>query len=187
MIQLNTGHIRLDGIDLATIDLQELRSRLIIVPQDPLVFSGTIRQNLVPYDRQAPSDDRIVEVLRKTLLWPVISSKGGLDAVMDDGFSTGHLQLLGLARALLAPGSIIILDEATSSVDQKTDEQVRALICDELIGRTVIEVAHKLEVIGGYDMVIVVDQGKVIELGNPRELLIKDDPSAFAALWRQAC
>ncbi|KJX98614.1 ABC transporter like protein [Zymoseptoria brevis] len=185
MLQLSSGHIRLDGLDLSTVPLQDLRSRLTIVPQDPLVFPGSVRDNLVPSTAHAPpSNDRIIEVLHKTLLWPAIAVRGGLDAAMDDAFSTGQLQLLALARALLTASPIIVLDEATSSVDKATDEQVRVLIRDELEDRTVLEIAHKLEIIEAYDLVVVVDKGEVVEVGNPGELLLRDVPSAFMELWR---
>lgn len=101
---------------------------------------------------------------------------------MDElGFSVGQLQLFCLARALLDPCSIVLLDEATSSVDLCTNEEIRRVIRQEMAGRTVVEVAHRLEAMRECDVVVVMAEGKILEQGNPEKLL--SSPSAFRALW----
>lgn len=180
-MELHSGSIFIDNIDLSTIPRQTIRSRITALPQEAIKFSGTVRYNLDP-ECAIQANEPLVSVLRKTAIWPAIESRGGLDADMDElGFSVGQLQLFCLARALLDPCSIVLLDEATSSVDLCTNEEIRRVIRQEMAGRTVVEVAHRLEAMRECDVVVVMAEGKILEQGNPEKLL--SSPSAFRALW----
>jgi ABC-type multidrug transport system fused ATPase/permease subunit len=127
------------------------------------------------------ADEILIEALKKTTLWPIIETRGGLDAdVSTLGFSVGQRQLLCLARALLSHSNIVLLDEPSSSVDDATDKEVRQIIQEVMQGRTVIEVTHRLDHVTDFDIVVVMKDGRIVETGNPRDLLTQD--SALKAL-----
>lgn len=165
-----------------------MRRRLTALPQDGVRLRGTARRNLDPFGRYAGADaDAPLErALRKTGVWAAVARRGGLDADMGAlGHSAGQAQLFFLARALLllgGGGAVVLLDEATSCVDARTDDAVRAAIRDDLRGRTVVEVAHRLDVLRACDVVVVMAAGQVVEVGEPEALLAKG-ASAFKALW----
>lgn len=182
LLELRSGTIRIDSLDLSTIPRQDIRSHLTTLPQEPLKLSGSVRHNLDPND-EIQADEPLFDVLRKTSIWPVIESRGGLEADMDElGFSVGQQQLFCLARALLSRSNVVLLDEATSSVDRQTDEEIRRVINQEMKGRTVLEVAHRLEVVRDCDMIIVMGEGRIEEVGAPEELMNKEN-GRFRALW----
>ena len=113
MLELDSGSILIDGIDISTIPRQEIRSRLVVIPQEPYLLAGSVRHNLDP--EGSFQDDVIISALEKTKLWDVINKQGGLDAIVTDQLlSHGQRQLLCLAMAILRKGKILILDEATS-------------------------------------------------------------------------
>lgn len=181
LLELRSGTIRIDNVDLSTLPRQEIRSRLTTLPQDAITLPGTIRHNLVPKG-SIHADEPLVLALRRTAIWPAIEARGGLDADMENvGFSAGQLQLFCLARAILHRSAVVLLDEATSSVDSQTDMEIRHIIDEEMKDRTVIEVAHRLEVVRECDVIVVLSDGTVQEVGHPEELLAK--PSAFRTLW----
>lgn len=160
-----------------------MRRRLTALPQDGVRLRGTARRNLDPFGRHA--DAPLEQALRKTGVWAAVARRGGLDADMAAlGLSAGQAQLFFLARALLGAGAgaVVLLDEATSCVDARTDDAVRAAIRDDLRGRTVVEVAHRLDVLRACDVVVVMAAGRVVEVGEPEALLAKG-ASAFKALW----
>lgn len=182
LLDIQSGSITIDSQDLSLIPRQVVRSRLTALPQDAIKLRGTVRHNLDPQST-IQADQPLESVLRKTSIWETIALRGGLDADMDElGLSAGQLQLFCLARALLSRGAVVLLDEATSSVDLKTDEEVRRVIREEMEGRTVVEVAHRLEVVRECDLVVVMGEGKVVEVGHPAALLRRDG-GAFKALW----
>ncbi|KAI9148264.1 ABC multidrug transporter B [Paramyrothecium foliicola] len=181
LLELSSGTIRIDDVDLSTVPREHIRSHITTIPQDPVKFRGSIRQNLDP-ESCVQSDDTLVDALRKTNIWNIVEHRGGLDADLSElGFSIGQQQLFSLARALLQRNSIILLDEATSSVDRTTDHEIRRIILQEMSTRTVIEVAHKLEVVRNFDIIIVMSEGRVVEMGNPDDLLAGE--SALKTLW----
>ena len=157
LVELSGGSISIDNIDIATIGLHDLRSRLTIIPQDPTLFRGTIRTNLDPFDEH--QDLELWSALRQADLVSEeqsIADKGGrihLDtAVEDEGlnFSLGQRQLLALARALVRGSQILVCDEATSSVDFETDERIQQTILRAFKGKTLLCIAHRLKTIIGY-------------------------------------
>jgi ATP-binding cassette subfamily C (CFTR/MRP) protein 1 len=180
LLEIQAGTIRIDGKDLATISRQYIRSQITTIPQDPVNISGTVRQNMDP-EGLVQADEILTAVLKKTTLWPVIETRGGLDAdVSTLGFSVGQRQLFCLARALLSHSNIVLLDEPSSSVDDITAKEVRQIIQEVMHGRTVIEVAHRLDHVTDYDIVVVMNEGRIVETGNPRDLLTRG--SALKAL-----
>ncbi|EAA65334.1 hypothetical protein AN0015.2 [Aspergillus nidulans FGSC A4] len=180
MIELNAGTVIIDGLDISTIPRQEIRARLNGVSQDAVFIKGTVRQNADPTG--ASSDRAIWDALKNVQLLTVVQEKGGLSANIDDlHLSHGQRQLFCLVRAILHPSKILVLDEATSNVDNKTDETMQRIIREKFSNHTIIAVAHKLDTILDYDKVVVLDSGRVIECEDPYTLLTRD--SAFSKLY----
>ena len=142
-----------------------------------------MRENADPYGTL--TDDAITAALTRTRLWPLIESRGGLDAIMTaQPLSQGEQQLFGLARAILRKSSILVLDEATSSVDTETERFMLGLLREEFGGCTVLSVAHRMEAIMDSDRVLVLDEGRVVEFGGVEELLVKG--GVFAGLCAES-
>ncbi|CAJ1054159.1 hypothetical protein L3Q82_020045%2C partial [Xyrichtys novacula] len=185
MVEVNQGQILLDGLDIGSVDLAQLRSRLAIIPQDPFLFSGTIRENLDPCGRH--SDLQLLEVLDQCHLSAVVQRTGGLDAEVGERgrtFSVGQRQLLCLARALLTQAKVLCMDEATASVDQKTDQLLQQTIRETFKEKTVLTIAHRIDTIMDCDRVLVMHAGKVVEFDSPTALC-QSDRSIFQRLVGQ--
>jgi ATP-binding cassette, subfamily C (CFTR/MRP), member 1 len=181
LLELKSGEIYIDGVDLSTLPREEIRTRLTALPQDPLLLPSTVRHNLEPHGH-ITDDEPLIQVLQKTSIWDIIRERGGLDAAMDGlGLSVGQQQLFCLARAMLHKKKVLLLDESTSSVDRQTAEEIREIVKAEFSDCTVIEVAHRLDAIQDADVVVVMAKGEVLEVGNPKELLSKQ--SHFKNLW----
>jgi ATP-binding cassette subfamily C (CFTR/MRP) protein 1 len=179
LIELDSGTIVIDGVDLRTVPREVIRTRMIAIPQDPFVLSDSVRVNAEPTGNA--SDDAIISALEKVQLWESIRIRGGLDAQMkSQPLSQGQLQLFCLARAMLRKSRILLLDEATSNVDSETDTLMQLIIRKEFAQHTIITVAHRLNTISDSDMVAVLHEGKLVEFGPPGELL--DRPSMFRDL-----
>ncbi|XP_022623376.1 multidrug resistance-associated protein 7 isoform X2 [Seriola dumerili] len=182
MVELNQGQILLDGLDISTVGLGQLRSRLAIIPQDPFLFSGTIRENLDPCSRHP--DQQLLDVLDQCHLSAVVNRMGGLDAEVGERgkfFSVGQRQLLCLARALLTQAKVLCIDEATASVDQKTDKLLQQTIRETFQDKTVLTIAHRINTIMDCDRVLVMQGGKVAEFDTPAALR-QSDRSVFHRL-----
>ncbi|KAM0132971.1 hypothetical protein ACHAP3_006261 [Botrytis cinerea] len=181
MLELHPGSsILVDGIDISTIPRQTVRARLNAVPQDPFFLRSTIRTNADPYS--VHTDLQITSALEKVQLWSLISSKGGLDAQLDtEFFSHGQRQLFCLARTILRGGRIIVLDEATSSVDSETDKLMQRVIREVFEGCTILAVAHRLDTIADFDRIVLLGNGEVVESGRFGELMEKE--GAFRELY----
>ncbi|KAF5538149.1 Canalicular multispecific organic anion transporter 2 [Fusarium phyllophilum] len=180
LLELQSGSIRIDGKDLVSLPHQHIRSQITTIPQDPVNLSGTVRHNLDP-EALIQADEILIEALKKTTLWATIDTRGGLDTDLSElGFSVGQRQLFCLARALLSHSKIVLLDEPTSSVDNATDKDVRRIIREVMEDRTVIEVTHRLDYVTDFDLAVVMKDGRVIETGDPKELLVQN--SALKAL-----
>ncbi|KAI1132171.1 multidrug resistance-like protein [Nemania abortiva] len=183
LVPKSSGTILVDGIDISTLDRDNLRSHIITVSQDTFYLPGSVRLNVDPYD--SASSDAIETVLRRVGLWDVIVERGGLEAKFeDDNLSHGQRQLFSLARAVLrkARSRVIVFDEAISSVDAHTDTVIRDFLRDEFREHTVIWIAHRLETILDFDRVIVLDEGRVVEDGNPAQLSVARN-TRFGQLW----
>ena len=176
LVELSSGSITIDGVDIATIGLQDLRSRLAIIPQDPTLFKGTIRSNLDPFNQH--TDLELWSALRQADLIDADAKleDGGarsrihLDGVVEEeglNFSLGQRQLMALARALVRDCRVIVCDEATSSVDMETDQKIQHTIATAFRGRTLLCIAHRLKTIISYDRICVMDRGQIAELDTP--------------------
>lgn len=181
LVELSGGHITIDGLDISTVGLHDLRSRLAIIPQDPTLFRGTVRSNLDPFSEH--DDLKLWSALRQADLVPQDASiddrdptRVHLDTIVEEdglNFSLGQRQLMALARALVRGSQIIVCDEATSSVDMETDDKIQNTIATGFKGKTLLCIAHRLRTIIGYDRICVMDAGTIAELDSP------------AALWRR--
>nr|XP_028703369.1 multidrug resistance-associated protein 7 isoform X6 [Macaca mulatta] len=171
LLEPSSGRVLLDGVDISQLELAQLRSQLAIIPQEPFLFSGTVRENLDP--RGLHKDRALWQALEQCHLSEVITSMGGLDGELGEGgrsLSLGQRQLLCLARALLTDAKILCIDEATASVDQKTDQLLQQTICKRFANKTVLTIAHRLNTILNSDRVLVLQAGRVVELDSPATL-----------------
>ncbi|KAH0025876.1 bile acid-transporting ATPase, partial [Aureobasidium melanogenum] len=202
-LEAETGSIVIDDVDVSVIGLQDLRENIVMVPQDPTLFSGTIRSNLDPFGLF--TDEEIFTALRRTQLIGAASAEpsrapsragsvrfegAATETVADpatlenkniftnlyspvaesgSNLSQGQRQLLCLARALLKDPKVLLMDEATASIDYATDAKIQETIRE--IKNTTITIAHRLQTIIDYDKVLVLDKGELIEFGNPWDLI----------------
>ncbi|KZP14241.1 P-loop containing nucleoside triphosphate hydrolase protein [Athelia psychrophila] len=196
IVELTSGSIIVDGIDISKIGLKDLRSKISIIPQDPLLFSGTIRSNLDPFSLY--TDTHLWDALHKSYLTAKAPdadteyekssetqvSRYTLDTVIESegaNLSVGERSLLSLARALVKDSRVVVMDEATASVDLETDNKIQKTIQD-LQGRTLLTIAHRLRTIISYDRILVLDAGMVAEFGAPLELFAKQ-----GGIFRSMC
>ncbi|KII89764.1 hypothetical protein PLICRDRAFT_39929 [Plicaturopsis crispa FD-325 SS-3] len=189
IVELSSGTISIDGVDISKIGLTELRSGLSIIPQDPLLFSGTLRTNLDPFGLH--DDARLWDALKRSYLVEdtkresvgsvsstAHANKLSLDSAIEDeggNLSVGQRSLVSLARALVKDTKVLILDEATASVDYETDKKIQDTIANEFIDRTILCIAHRLRTIISYDRICVLDAGQIAEFDTPRRLYEKTD------------
>ncbi|KAJ6647722.1 Multidrug resistance-associated protein 1 [Pseudolycoriella hygida] len=173
IIESAGGSIIIDGQDISSLGLHDLRSRLTIIPQDPVLFSGTLRLNLDPFEQN--SDTELWTALEHAHLKSFVEGlTAGLNHEITEGgenLSVGQRQLVCLARALLRKTKVLILDEATAAVDMETDDLIQQTIRAEFHDCTVLTIAHRLNTIMDSDKVIVLDQGEMCEFASPNELL----------------
>lgn len=179
LIEISAGRISIDGVDISTVGLADLRSRLSIIPQDPTLFRGTVRSNLDPFGRY--TDHQLWSALQQADLVGAdqamedrtAETRVTLDSAVEEeglNFSLGQRQLMALARALVRGSQIIVCDEATSSVDMQTDEKIQRTIVNGFRGKTLLCIAHRLKTIINYDRICVMDQGRIAELDTPLKL-----------------
>lgn len=196
-----SGRILIDGVDIHKIGLADLRSRLTIIPQDPVLFSGTLRSNLDPFEQY---DDTVLwAALKRSHLvdsqqlqdsssstYSNTSSSSDITRISLDSpvtengnnWSQGQRQLIALARALVKKTSLIVLDEATSSVDFDTDQQIQETIRKEFTNSTLLCIAHRIRTVADYDRILVLDHGQVKEFDTPYELMIRE-----GSIFQQMC
>ncbi|MBN3297038.1 MRP7 protein, partial [Amia calva] len=176
MMELSGGHIVIDGVNTGLLGLAQLRSKLAVIPQDPFLFSGTVSENLDPCGRH--SDRLLLDVLEQCHLGEAVARMGGLAAEVGErgkSFSLGQRQLLCLARALLTQAKILCIDEATASVDQKTDKLLQQTIREKFRDQTVLTIAHRINTIMDSDKVLVMHAGKAVEFDTPAVLCQREE------------
>lgn len=165
------GHIYIDQLDTQSMALQDLRTKISIIPQEPVLFAGTLRYNLDPFNEY--SDASLWSALEQAKMKEYVGSSGLESGCSDGGsnFSVGQRQLICLARAILRENRILVMDEATANVDAQTDAHIQTTIREKFGNCTILTVAHRLHTIMDCDKVLVLDAGRVIEYGSPLELL----------------
>merc|ERR1712012_49796 len=187
LIEPASGRILIDGVDISELGLHRLRSRLTIIPQDPVLFSGTLRHNLDPFEQY--SDDAVWSSLRQSHLSDFVTGlASGLQHEVSEGgenLSVGQRQLICLARALLRKTKVLVLDEATAAVDLETDDLIQSTIRAEFQGCTIITIAHRLNTVLESNRVVVLDQGKLVEFESPAALMAKTN-SVFYGMAKNA-
>ena len=188
IIERDSGSIMIDGQDIETLGLNDLRRALAIIPQEPVLFSGSVRFNLDPFGEF--EDSQLWSALGRAHLKDYVKAHGigktGLDMEVGESgsnFSVGQRQLLCLARALLKNAKILVLDEATAAVDVETDELIQKTIREAFAGCTTLTIAHRLNTIIDSDRVLVLDRGKKLEYDTPANLLNPEKGySAFSSM-----
>ena len=178
---LTDGAIRIDSQDIQSYFQDSYRRGIAVIPQDPTLFTGTIRSNIDPFGNY--TDEECWTALKKSSLASEFDSLDSPVAHLGENFSLGQRQLICLARALIKRAKIVVLDEATASVDVKTDALIQEILVAECKDSTIVTIAHRLETILNYDQVIVMHQGSVVERGIPRQLLLSPE-SLFYQMYR---
>ncbi|KAL7125587.1 hypothetical protein ABFS83_14G126500 [Erythranthe nasuta] len=186
IVEPREGTIIIDDVDISKIGLHDLRSRVSIIPQDPTMFEGTVRGNLDPLEQH--SDSEIWEALDKCQLGDIVRQKEEKleSTVVENGenWSVGQRQLFCLGRALLKKSSILVLDEATASVDSATDGVIQKVISREFKDRTVVTIAHRIHTVIDSDLVLVLSDGRIAEYDSPAKLLEREN-SFFSKLIKE--
>uniref|UniRef100_A0A1A9WJ69 Multidrug resistance-associated protein lethal(2)03659 n=1 Tax=Glossina brevipalpis TaxID=37001 RepID=A0A1A9WJ69_9MUSC len=186
-LSYNEGSIIIDQRDSKSMGLHDLRSKISIIPQEPVLFSGTMRYNLDPFDEY--SDAKIWEALEEVKLKKVVQElPSGLESKISEGgtnFSVGQRQLVCLARAILRENRILVMDEATANVDPQTDALIQITIRNKFKHCTVLTIAHRLHTVMDSDKVLVMDAGQVMEFGTPYELLMESPKKIFLGMVKQ--
>ncbi|BGP17639.1 hypothetical protein JCM10213_001291 [Rhodosporidiobolus nylandii] len=189
IIELSEGKIEIDGVDIRSLGLTHLRERLALIPQEPLLFKGTIRSNLDPFG--VFDDVRLNDALRRS--WLIGSAEGSsstrfnLETPIDDegaNLSLGERSLVSLARALVRDTRIVLLDECTASVDLETDGKIQSTIATEFRDKTLLTIAHRLQTVLTYDRILVLEKGRVDAFAPPLELF--DQGGLFRSLCEQS-
>ncbi|XP_038107556.1 multidrug resistance-associated protein 1-like [Culex quinquefasciatus] len=187
IVEAAGGEIVIDGLDISKMGLHQLRSRLTIIPQDPVLFSGNLRMNVDPFKDY--SDDQVWKALELSHLKSFVKGlPAGLDheiAENGENLSVGQRQLICLARAILRKTKVLILDEATAAVDLETDDLIQKTIRSEFADCTILTIAHRLNTIIDSDRVLVLDKGLVAECDNPQKLLA-DKSTIFYGMAKNA-
>jgi ATP-binding cassette, subfamily C (CFTR/MRP), member 1 len=184
LAEISKGEIYVDGVDCSKVNLNKLRRSMAIIPQEPVMFSGTLRTNLDPFHEH--EDEALVDVLQKCLLAEMLeSSEDGLDTHVEQlgsNFSLGTQQLICLARAMLNPSRILLLDEATAALDSDTNNAVQVVLKAHFSHRTIFTIAHRLDTIIDSDRILTMNAGVIAEFESPDILL--DTPTS---IFRELC
>lgn len=176
------GHVFIDDIDSGSIALKELRSKISIIPQEPVLFSASLRYNLDPFNKYSDAD--IWAALEQVDLKKTITSLNEMVESGGSNFSAGQRQLLCLARAALGRNKLLVLDEATANVDPNTDALIQKSIRKNFADCTVLTVAHRLHTVADANRVVVMEAGEIVECGHPHELLQQEE-GHFTSMVKQ--
>jgi ATP-binding cassette, subfamily C (CFTR/MRP), member 1 len=180
IVEADSGRILIDGVDISSIGLADLRESITIIPQEPTLFEGTLRFNLDPVGRM--TDLELLKMAKKASLEDLIGrDEKGLDQQIEEGgknLSSGEKQLICICRAILRKNKIVLMDEATANIDIKTEQVIQNLIQEEFADSTVLTIAHRLNTIINSDKVLVLSKGEVVEFDDPQKLL-EDNKSMF--------
>jgi len=184
-IEKDGGKISIDGIDISTLGTSALRLGISIIPQDAILFANTVRYNVDPFGKK--SDEEIWGALEKVQLANVIAvMPNGLDEQVAEGgenFSQGQRQLICIARSVLRKPKILIMDEATASIDNATDSGIQTMVRQNFANATILTIAHRLHTIVDSDRILVLDDGRVAEFDTPSALLASN--GIYAAMVRK--
>eukprot|EP00873_Tetraselmis_striata_P045813 jgi/Tetstr1/466077/TSEL_010663.t1 len=187
LVDIESGFVEVDGRNICSVGLHTLREAMSIIPQDPVLFSGTLRFNLDPWGSH--SDGALHRCLQQVGLAALVEERGeGLAMAIGpngDNLSVGQRQLLCMARALLRNTRVVVLDEATASIDAEADAAIQRVLAEQLAGATVLTIAHRIHTVMEYDAVMVMAGGQVAEMGPPRALAA-DPASMFHSLHKAA-
>jgi ATP-binding cassette subfamily C (CFTR/MRP) protein 1 len=174
LLDISAGAISIDGLDLRHMSTQDVRDNITALPQEVMLLPGSIRSNLDP--RELLPNARIVAALEEVGLQSITLSPKGLDTTVADlSLSHGQKQLLAVARALLSPSKILVMDEITASLEEGTERQILSALHTAFSESTIITVAHRLKTLLEYDLIVVLDAGRVVEKGKPSDLMIAED------------
>ena len=187
ILEATEGKILIDDIDISTIGLDMLRNNLTIIPQDPALMEGSLRYNIDPLEKS--DDNEILRVMQKIGFDYIVKrNKDGLNQEIAEGgsnLSVGEKQLICITRAILRKSKIIIMDEATASIDYKTEEIIQKAISELLNDSTFITIAHRIKTILGYDRILTLDNGQIVDYDTPKNLL-NDKMSLFYELYSKS-
>ncbi|KXG47709.1 ABC transporter, transmembrane domain, type 1 [Penicillium griseofulvum] len=176
---ITSGGIYIDDINISTVPKQMFHSALVPISQSPLLLPGSVRENISLGISSAVDDSEIISALEGVGLWSQISEHGGLNADIDStNLSNGQKQIFCIARAILSPGKIVIMDEPTGGFDEHAEKLATELLHERLKGRTVISIAHQINTLMDSDLIMILDHGTVCEMGAPQQLL-----SARGMFW----
>jgi len=187
IVEPPASSVFIDGVDITSVDLELLRSKIAIIPQDPILFSGTFRQNIDPFELY--SDEQVMHAVRRAHLEQIVARlpQGLLTSTQEGGnnLSVGQRQQICLARALLKNAHILLLDEATANVDNETDALIQRTIKTEFTQCTIITIAHRLHTVMNSDRIVVMQSGRIVECASPQTLMA-DKSGVFSGYWADA-
>lgn len=186
ILEASSGKIIIDGQDISKLGLEELRSNVNIILQDHFMFTGTVRENVDPTG--AHTDQQIEDSLKLCGIWDSFVDKEGVSTLVTEGgdnLSAGEKQLLNITRSLLNPKRIVLIDEATASIDFETDAVIQKVIKQQFADKTVLTIAHRINTVVNSDRILVLSKGEIAEFDSPQRLL-EQESSVFAKLFKES-
>lgn len=183
IVEIFEGQIKIDGVDVGQIKLDDLRSRITVIPQDPTMFKGTLKFNLDPENKN--TDEEIYKIIEQAQLQELVDSDpAGIEMEISENgsnLSSGERQLICICRAILRKSKLVILDEATANIDVITEQKIQTLINTQFVDSTMVVIAHRINTIIQSDRVLVLSFGEIQEFDTPQNLMADGD-SEFSKL-----